>query len=53
MEWVQHVYFQEELITDVITIEGDTLDKTDVPNEGDFSLEYIAAVADCKGMLDG
>ena len=53
MEWVQHVYFKEELVTDVITVEGDTFDKTDVPDKGDLSLVHIAAVADCKGMVDG
>ncbi len=53
VEWVQHVNFEEELVADVIAIERDTLDKSDMPNEGAFSLVHIAAVADCKSMVDG
>ena len=53
VEWVQQIDFEEKLVADVITVEGNTLDETDVPDEGWFSLVHIAAVADCKGMVDG
>ena len=53
MEWVQHVNFEKELVADTITVEGDTLDKSDVPNEGGFALVHVAAVANCKSVVDG
>ena len=53
MKWIQHVDFEKEFVAHVITVEGNTLNKSDVPNEGDFSLVHVAAVADCKCMVDG
>lgn len=53
MEWVQHINLEKEFIANIITIEGNTFDKSDVCNEGNFTLVRIAAVADCKGTVDG
>ena len=53
VERVQHVYFEKELVADFITVEGDALDKSDVSDKRDSSFVHVAAVADCKGMVDG
>ena len=53
VEWIQHVDFEKIPIADIIAVEGDTLDESDVSNEDNFFLVHIAAIADCKGMVDG
>lgn len=53
MKWVQHVYLEEELIADVVAIERNTSDESDMSNKGSFSLVHVTAVANGKGTVDG
>ena len=52
MEWVQQVYFEKELIADIVTIEGNASDESDMSNKGNFSLIHITTVANGKGTVD-
>ena len=53
MERVQHVYLEKELIADIVAIERNASDESDMSNKGNLSLEHVTAVANGKGAVDG
>ena len=53
MEWVQHIYFEKEFIADIVAIERNASDESDMSYKGNFSLVHVTAVANGKSTVDG
>lgn len=52
MEWVEDVDLEEELVSNIITVERHTLYEADVGNKSGIPIVHIASVAYSKRMVD-
>ena len=53
VEWVEHIDFQENLVSNTVSKEGYTLDKRYVANVDRLSIVCISAVRGGEGVVNG